>query len=264
MFTTEGNVLEDHLKNSSTIKSQTAVIAEWNLNYTTNIDELGNYFYNPQTSGYTSLSNTFVKETSQTVAPKYYGGTESNVKISAGYNTDGTVASAFITENKKEGLLYSLEECLGRFRPRSGINKTRFFENNYIHHTYSEMATRPRYYMSSKNDKFKYWTSYKLKNGTQYGVSKPAAPYYIEDAVPFVTYKTQVPANRIVIKMQTNVGTTDLGTITKSDGTSISDPMYGDSNKTTPVTWKVQTLQGNYLDRRSIIYYRHCSNRRIR
>lgn len=252
MFTTAGSVLESHLASSSTVKSQSAIIAEWNLNYMTNIDEVGNYFYNPQVGG---LTNTFAKETFTTVSPKYYGGTESNVGISAGFNSDGTVASAFTKANQREKLLYSLEDCLQRFRPRSGINKARFFNTGFIHHTYNKMANRPRYYLASKNDIFKYWSSYKSKfdsinnKNVEYGIAKTAvsgntAPYYITDAAPFVTYKNNIPANRIIVKMQTNVGTENIGNIKTSTGQTVADPFYGSTNKTTPITWKVQTLQG--------------------
>ena len=243
----QDETLENYLKTSSTIKSQAAIIAEWNLNYATNIDEIGNYFYDPAVGG---LVTTFTKETVLTSSPKYFGGTESNVRTSAGYDEDGNTATAFTKVNEREKSLYSLEECLGRFRPRSGINKLRYFSDGFTHHTFSGMATRPRYYMASKNDKFKYWSSFKNKNGSVYGVAKTpktgtTPPYYITDAVPFVTYKTSVPANRLVIKMQTNVGSNDLGNITKTDSTVVADPFYGSSNKTTPVAWKVQVLQNS-------------------
>ena len=238
--------LHTHLTTSSTVRSQAAIIAEWNLNYATNIDEIGNYFYNPAVGG---LTNTFAKETSLTSSPKYFGGTESNVKTNAGYDQDGNVATAFTKPNQREKFLYSLEDCLTRFRPRSGINKLRYFSTGFTHNTSSNMATRPRYYMGSKNDKFKYWSSFKNKNGSVYGIAKTpvsgtTSPYYITDAVPFVTYKSAVPANRLVIKMQTNVGSTDLGNIVKTDKTVVADPFYGTANKTTPITWKVQVLQG--------------------
>ena len=239
--------LQNHLTTSSTVKSQAAIIAEWNLNYATNIDEIGNYFYDPTVAQ--ALTDPFVKETSSTATPKYYGSTDSSVKVSAGYNQDGTAASAFTSPNQREKLLYSLEDCLNRFRPRSGINKARFFSGAFTHHTFSGMATRPRYYMASKNDKFKYWSSYRIDNGIEYGIAKTAvsgttAPYYIKNAAPFVTYKTAIPANRLVVKMQTNVGTTDVGYITTSKGKNIADPMYGATNKTTPRKWKIQVLQG--------------------
>lgn len=249
----QDNTLQSHLTTSSTIKSQAAIIAEWNLNYITNVDEIGNYYYNPAVGG---LSNTFAKETSQTASPKYFGATDSNIGTAAGVLDSGLVATPFTKVNEREKLLYSLEDCLGKFRPRSGINKLRYFNNGFTHHTYSGTAQRPRYYMASKDDKFKYWSSYRTKfdstnnKNIEYGlattpVSGTTAPYYIQDAAPFVTYKTPVPANRLVIKMQTNVGTENLGNITTSTRKVVADPLYGTTNKTTPITWKVQVLQGS-------------------
>ena len=67
--------------------------------------------------------------------------------------------------------------------------------------------------------------------------------YFIDDAAPFVVYKEQVPANRVVIKMQTNVGDVDLGPFSTNTG-SIDDPLFGTANQTTPSRWKVQYLSG--------------------
>jgi hypothetical protein len=53
-----------------------------------------------------------------------------------------------------------------------------------------------------------------------------------------------VPANRIIVKMQTNVGDIDLGDFTDISKT-FADPFFGNANKTTPTRWKVQHLEGN-------------------
>jgi hypothetical protein len=48
--------------------------------------------------------------------------------------------------------------------------------------------------------------------------------------------------------MQTNVGTANLGTFTTQSGL-LQDPLYGTSNKTTPVRWKIQYLnENNWVD----------------
>jgi hypothetical protein len=63
-----------------------------------------------------------------------------------------------------------------------------------------------------------------------------------------VVYENSVPANRIVVKMQTNVGDIDLGPFTNSSGT-YDDPLFGDTNKTTPIIWKIQYLKDeNWID----------------
>ena len=108
------------------------------------------------------------------------------------------------------------------------------------------MTLRPRYYMPSKYDEFKYWSSFRTEDNIERGVAKNISNSlnYIDDAVPFVVYKENVPANRIVVKMQTNVGTVNLGTSITQSG-SLGDPLYGVANKTTPVRWKIQYLNEN-------------------
>lgn len=117
------------------------------------------------------------------------------------------------------------------------------------------VARRPRYYMSSRYDDFKYWTSYRTEvnngNTEEYGISiaqntggsNPS--YYIYDAAPFVVYNDPVPANRIVVKMQTNVGDIDYGPYRIGNNTAMPDPLYGEANMSTPKRWSIQVLNNN-------------------
>ncbi len=100
--------------------------------------------------------------------------------------------------------------------------------------------------MPSRYDQFKYWTSFRTENGIERGIAKTIVNgnYYIDDAVPFVVYKKNVPTNRIIVKMQTNVGDIDLGDFTDISRT-FPDPLYGNANKTTPTRWRVQYLEEN-------------------
>jgi hypothetical protein len=143
-------------------------------------------------------------------------------------------------------MIYSLEDCLKPFRPRSGINKISYFNNRFLANSGASMAQRPRYYMASRYDEFKYWTSYRTEDNIERGIAKNISNnlYYIDDAAPFVVYKENVPANRLVVKMQTNVGDVDLGPFTTATA-SISDPLFASANKTTPTRWKIQYLNNN-------------------
>ena len=88
---------------------------------------------------------------------------------------------------------------------------------------------------------FKYWTSYRTdKTGEERGISREDLT--IDDVAPFVRYKNAVPANRVVVKMQTNVGTKDLGAMRYGDDI-ISDPLYGMENATVPKTWRIDLMQ---------------------
>ena len=54
--------LKAHLESSSTVKTQSAIIAEWNMNIANNIFRIGNYRYRPTLSNsekYKLMPNTF-------------------------------------------------------------------------------------------------------------------------------------------------------------------------------------------------------------
>jgi hypothetical protein len=247
--------LQEYLETSSTIRSQTSVIAEWNMNIATNIEKIGNYRYRKNAEAgtedfqYINLNSSY---DSNDGANFYTGATDSDVVVDGGFDqvAGNQVPTLFLSKKEKEKLLYSLEDCFGRFRPRSGINKLRYFSNKYTHHVNSDMVARPRYYISDKEDQFKYWTSYRTENGIERGISNKVinGQNQIDDAAPYIVYKNSVPANRIVVKMQTNVGEVDLGTFVNQNG-SFADPFFGPNNQTTPVQWKIQYLEDdNWVD----------------
>jgi hypothetical protein len=247
--------LQEYLETSSSIKTQPAVVAEWNLNIADNISTIGNYRYRPTAAPdsddavFSLIPSSFDINDKENEIQFYAGATDASIEIDGGFDNDDQPI-AFVLPKEKEKLLYSLDDCFERFRPRSGINKLRYFPGNYTHHTNPSLAKRPRYYMPSRNDKFKYWTSYRTENGVERGVANKlvGARYFIDDAAPFIVYKEEVPANRIILKMQTHVGEEDLGPFS-NESTTFDDPFFGSSNKATPVDWRVQYLKGdNWVD----------------
>ena len=241
--------LEEHLKTSSTIEARALVVAEINMNIAGNTVKVGNYRYRPVPTVEGDEEYGFIGNTYSTDDKSYVGATDADIVIDGGFN-DLNEPIAFIAPKEKERLLYSLEDCIGRFRPRSGINKLRYFEEKYTHHENIDLATRPRYYMADKEDNFKYWTSYRTETdpitetAVERGVSREINGInYIDDAAPFVIYKDPVPVNRLVLKMQTNIGTTQLGPFSNSF-TSFSDPFFGQDKATVPQKWKIQYLSG--------------------
>lgn len=255
MFTSEE--LNNHLKTSSTIESQSFVVMEWNGNQPDNIEKLGNYRYRPGAidPDYASIMSVYDPIDSGNF---YTGATDSDIIVDGGVD-DSDTPIVFSSKKEKMNMLYSLEDCIKNNRPRSGINKllylglsgsTDYTYNQYIDDISRIIARRPRYYVSSKDDPFKYWTSFRYDNvnGESFirGVSKPisAGDYFIDDAAPFVVYKEEIPTNRIVIKVQTNVGDQSIDDIRIGQET-IPDPLYGDSNKTTPKQWRIQVLKNN-------------------
>lgn len=243
----QNDTLKTHLESSNTIKTQSAVIAEWNMNIANNIFKIGNYRYRPTLSvdeKYKLIPNYFDQND---IGNFYTGATDADVKIDGGIDpSDNEQPWFLLSQNIKNKMIYSLEDCFKKFRPRSGINKVAYIPGKKVHHSNMNMSNRPRYYMADKNDNFKYWTSYRTESGSVYGIANKQVngQYFIDDACPFVVYNDEVPTNRIVVKMQTNVGSVDLGPFSGPGG-SFSDPLYGDTNKTTPVKWKIQYLKQN-------------------
>jgi hypothetical protein len=198
----QDDVLTNHLQTETSVASKSVVVAEWNMNSIDNIALIGNYRHRPLDevgSIYRTLTNTFDLNDEGNF---YTDATHSDIKIDGGFN-DLNQPVFFQSRIEKEQSLYSLEECFGKFRPRSGINKLRYFENNFSHHSNINMADRPRYYMADRYDKFKYWTSYRIENNVERGIAKNVSngQFFIDDACPFVVYEESIPANRIVIKM---------------------------------------------------------------
>jgi hypothetical protein len=209
-----------------------------------NIYKLGNYRYRPTGSNvqYRTLPLTF---DNLDEGNYYTGATDADVVIDGGFDNSG-VPQLFTSTKEKMKMVYSLEDCIKPFRPRSGINKASYFNNKYFANSGVSISERPRYYMASRYDQFRYWSSFRTEENIERGIAKNISNglNYIDDAVPFVVYKEKVPANRLVVKMQTNVGTVDLGPLSTQLG-GTGDPFYGDSNKTTPVRWKIQYLDEN-------------------
>jgi hypothetical protein len=236
--------LLNYIETSSSIKTKSSVVLEWNMNIATNILKIGNYRYRPnqQSSVYRALPNTFDLSDS---LQYYTGATDADVIIDGGFDDDDT-PTLLSTNKDKLKMLYSLEDCIKPFRPRSGINKANFIQGKFLHNPNINMARKPRYYMPDKKDPFKYWTSFRTDGGVEYGISNKTVngKHAIEDAVPFVVYKDKVPANRLVVKMQTNTGDFNSGTYTNSTG-PFQDPYFGEANQTTPENWKIQVLKNN-------------------
>jgi len=242
MFVSEA--LKTHLETSATVSIESLVLAEWNMNMPDNIFKVGNYRYRPRdvNSIYHTLPSTFDQ---LDIGEYYTGATDADVVVDGGFDDDDNPQQFTLTKDKMK-MIYSLEDCLKPFRPRSGVNKALYVAGRKLANSGSRLAERPRYYMSSRYDQFRYWTSYRTQDGNEYGIAKNVSNglYFIDDAAPFVVYEENVPTNRIVIKTQTNVGDVDLGPFSTNTG-SIDDPLFGESNKTTPSRFKIQCLEGD-------------------
>lgn len=265
----QSDKLNQYLQTSDTIKNESKVFAEWNMNDPENIKNIGNYRYRPsnQNSEFYIIPTSYNDDD-----PGMYwtGATNCDTVIESGLKDDDQ-PNLFVSPVEKMKMLFSLEDCIKPFRPRSGINKIIYLNNSsfglnsvqFIDDLRSQYSNRPRYYMASRDDQFKYWTSYRTELGTTTQVSSsienskqeqvvrgvsfydPATSQnYIEDAAPFVVYNNEIPTNKIVIKMQTNVGDQSIGQI-KYNNLIMDDPLYGDQNKTVPKKWSIEVLKNN-------------------
>lgn len=214
------------------------------MNIQQNFAKIGNYRYRPNTPS--SIYNTIASRYDKYDAGSYYtGATDADITIDGGID-NSDLPLAFTEPKDQVKLLFSLEDCFGKFRPRSGINKAKYFAGRYFHYSDKDMAKRPRYYIATKNDAFKYWTSDRTEGGER-GISYPVkvgntTVNFIDDAAPFIVYNEAIPANRIVVKMQTHIGSINKGPFTSPTGTTLADPFYGEENSKTPSKWKIQYL----------------------
>ena len=72
--------LKAHLEQSSSISLKSLVLAEWNMNFSDNVLQVGNYKSRPYTEGFT-ISSSYANETSVTTNPTWYGYTDSQLVL---------------------------------------------------------------------------------------------------------------------------------------------------------------------------------------
>ena len=134
-YSSGGIAIYDEVKNhtisESTIRTQSLVLAEWNLNLANNIAKIGNYRYRPSdfSSPFNTIATTY---SSNDTANNYTNATYADILIDGGYEDDGTPYFSQ-SRNEQQKLLMSLEDCFGKNRPRSGINKLMFFLSIFGH-----------------------------------------------------------------------------------------------------------------------------------
>jgi hypothetical protein len=253
------------------LQQKSQILVEWNMNRAENIEEVGNYRNRPNGNSFQTLPQTWTRDDEYTK-----NATDADVVLQGNVYDEEDKPIQFTSKKEKLKMLYSLDECVSPDRPRSGINKPLYlgysssdllsaqFINNYG----DNIDKRPRYYMGHKDDIFKYWTSYRTEKSEEFGVSNNEG--FIEDVAPYVVYRQNVPCNRIVVKMQTNVGDYDEGpfrmpvnynfatdqNLAEAEDQRV-DPLYDQKpddyftnggerpNATVPSVWEIQTLQDN-------------------
>ena len=246
--------LDNYLKVNSTLQVESFVVAEWNMNDFENIERYGVYRYRPSGAASGQYFNLPLNYDPLDLGD-YYTDADQSIFTFADFVTNDDEPVLFESSDVDRELYFSLQDCFNLFRPRSGINKALYFENKYIDNVKS--ARRPRYYMASRYDNFKYWNSFRkqIENEevVEKGVSSLNNPapftndigFIIEDTCPFVVYEKPIPTNRIVMKIQTNLAETSLGTIRTQDGLIIEDPLGNRANSSIPQRFRIEYLDTN-------------------
>ena len=233
--------LQSYFDSSYTVQTQPLVIAEINQNAIDNIERIGTYRYRPNgmDARYRSLPQSF---DAFDQGDHYTDAEISYAEIGGTYESGTDLSQQTIFRQTDQiDSIYSLSDCFRHNRPRSGINKMLYLgQDQFIDNGSVDPSARPRFYMSSKDDYFKYWTSFRNEGDLERGISYGSGNF-IDDTVPFVVYKNPIPANRIVVKMQTLAGTISNGT---------GDPFF--ENLHVPARWRIEVLRnGSWFTARS-------------
>jgi hypothetical protein len=256
--------LIDHVQTKNSISIDSLVIAEINQNDLSNLDDFGNYRFRPDSASvvYRTLYPSYDFQDS---ASAYINALESNY-ISEYKTENPNEPLTFSTRETNRELYFSLKDCIKPFRPRSGINKIVYFGTENIDNEQFvdsiRSGSRPRYYFCSRFDKFKYWNSFRKENGQDFGISSTSPTFFtsadpsykIEDCAPFFTYKNEVATNRIVVKVQTNLGDPSgrgmsgerlVQSNIRKNNKSIPDPLENVQKSSVPKRWKIQYLDSS-------------------
>jgi hypothetical protein len=243
--------LDEHLRLSSTLQVESLIVGEWNLNDFVDVKNYGTYRYRPSGAASGQYFNLPLNYDPLDLGD-YYTEADQSIYTFGDFVSEADEPVLFESVDVDRELYYSLRDCFKPFRPRSGINKCLYFEDKFIDNIRS--GRRPRYYMASRYDNFKYWSSYRrqVQDGEveERGVSFTSNPapftndigYMIEDTCPFVVYEKAIPTNRIVMKIQTNLAETSLGNFRTTEGIIIEDPLGNRNTSSIPQRFKIQYL----------------------
>ena len=229
----QGDEIQNAYKLDGTIVSKAFVLAEWNINDAEHIVQVGNYRYRhakderkfPDTQSWPHKDIEDEWDESD-ASNSWTDATNCDVEIEGPYDEDNngnTIPTLFQQEDLRFKFNYSLDDCFSQDRPRSGVNYPLYFSDRKFDGLNS--VYRPRYYLGHRENKFKYWTSFRYVKsddgftGSRFssqqtmGLSKDASEslggYYIHDTAPFVVYDKEYPVNNIVVKMQSNMSSPD-------------------------------------------------------
>lgn len=159
MWSDPQNDLDEFVKVSSTLQIESLVIAEWNMNSFATIANYGTYRFKPGISASSSYYRPR-RDYDPADGDDSYTDANKSIYVFQDFVNKDDEPVIFEADEVRRSLYYDLEQCFEPFRPRSGINKPLYL-NTYIDNVRS--AKKPRYYMASRYDNFKYWNSYRTQ-----------------------------------------------------------------------------------------------------
>lgn len=109
--------------------------------------------------------------------------------------------------------MFPIDSIVRAVRPGKGIVKARIDEARAIE-SYQDRPNGSRYFLVDDRDKYKYWCS-PTPSGTGAGAA-------LSDARPQVIYDRTLPANRIVVGLETTTAAPDAWTVQVRNGTTWS------------------------------------------
>lgn len=213
-----------HVDTSQALEVEAGCFLELNQNDFTNIHRLGVFKYGE----YPSLVFTrWIDD------EKYY------------YKHDPVTSDMVKTITEKDNMyigtrpksdFFSLADCLTEFRPRSGILKiVQPFTKSQVFIDDFTSVRRPRFYVPTVKDQFKYWTSWNTDVAPALNIGLSDSKGIIKNAAPFVVYTEPIAANQVTVKIQTGNG--------ESRATRISvDPLIDKTKSTLPRRWRIEYL----------------------
>lgn len=216
--------LIDHLDKEQALEVEAGCFLELNQNDISNIERIGVFKYGTLPN---SQFNTWIDD------QKYYYRHDvvtSNMKRML--EEEDTV---FFGKHPKADY-FSLADCFTDFRPRSGIMKAvQPMSKNQVYIDDFTSVRRPRTYVPSVKDSFKYWTSWNTDINPVLNIGLSALDGKISNASPFVVYKEPIAVNQVTVKIQTGQGES------RASRTGF-DPFIDRSKSTLPRVWRIEYL----------------------
>jgi len=209
-----GNAIKDkELKtifaSGSSIDSQHQVMAEWNYNAYTPIEQIGCY--------YSDDSNvTFQKDTHYGTQAYYYS--DDITELDTHRETYTPLKSIFEINRPKPGIIHSV--YTKSFADKAINGEANAATSLSIANMFNMTKDHARLYPVSKDSIFKYWSSGRVLGQTTVGVSN--ARGLINYAAPYIEYSKAIFINKVAIKTQHHLGYPETFQIDVKTGTSSS------------------------------------------